>query len=63
MTCELTKGAMKYSLSKPSAVAIGLAAAPRGVKINGAPAKAFKYDKAAKTLTVSLPAGEGVLTY
>ena len=30
---------------------------------NGAPVKAFKYDKGAKSLTVTLPAGEGMLTY
>ncbi len=31
VTCELSKGGLKYSLAKPSTVAIGLAVAPRGV--------------------------------
>ncbi|OGD17793.1 MAG: hypothetical protein A2W03_14760 [Candidatus Aminicenantes bacterium RBG_16_63_16] len=63
VTCELTKGAVKYSLGKPAAVSVGVAAAPGKVLVNGAPVKAAKYDKGAKTLTVALPAGEGVLTY
>ncbi len=63
VTCELTKGAFKYSAAKSTTVTIGFAGAPGKVMLNGVPVKAFKYDKATKTLTVTLPAGEGVLTY
>jgi len=63
LTCEVTKGAVKYSVAKPTTVTIGLAAAPGKVSLNGAPAKGLKYDKAAGTLTVTLAAGVGVLTY
>lgn len=63
ITCEFTKGAFKYCLAGPSRVSIGLAEAPGGILLNGAPVKAFKYDKGSKTLTLKLEAGEGVVTY
>ena len=63
ITCERTKGGLKYSLSKAAAVAIGLTTAPGKVLVNGAPARGAKFDKAAKTLTVTLPAGEGTITF
>jgi hypothetical protein len=63
IACEVTKRAFKYSAAKSTTVTIGLAGAPGKVILNGAPVKAFKYDKIAKTLTVTLGAGEGVLTY
>ena len=63
VTCEVGKGAVKYSLGKPATVSVAVAAAPGKVLVNGAPVKTFKYDKAAKTLTVTLAAGEGVLTF
>ena len=63
ITCELSKRSVKYSLAKPATVSIGIAGAPGKVSLNGAPAKGAKYDKAAKTLTVTLPAGERMLTY
>ncbi|MDD8015029.1 MAG: heparinase II/III family protein [Acidobacteriota bacterium] len=63
ITCEFTKSAFKYYLAGPSKVSIGLAEAPRRILLNGAPVKAFKYDKGAKTLILTLEAGEGVVTY
>lgn len=63
ITCEVSKGAVKYSAAKPTTVTISAAAAPAKVALNGAALRAFKYDKTAKTLTLTLPAGEGLLTY
>lgn len=63
ITCEIAKGAVKYYLCKPATVTVGLAQPPGKVLLNGAPAKSYKYDKAAKTLTLTLDAGEGTLNY
>ena len=62
MVYEITPKGIKYCLEKESAVTLGLAKEPRVIKVNDANVP-FRYDRAARSAEVTLPAGEGIISF
>lgn len=63
ITCEVSGKSIKYYLAKKSTVSIGLVSRPQKVLLNGKRIKNFKYDKKRKELVLSLPSGEGCVSF
>jgi hypothetical protein len=63
MTCEIGRGKLKYFLAEPSVISIRLAARPRSVLLNGRKIENYDWKAASGELSLTLPAGEGILSY
>ena len=63
MTFEITGGVLKYYLCMDSAVSIGVSAKPETVSINGKNITKFSFDAERKVVVISLPSGEGMVTW
>jgi hypothetical protein len=61
VTCEITEKGIKYYLSIDGKATLGVKSAPRSIKVNGKPAGGVSYDPLKKTITLELPAGEGMV--
>lgn len=53
----------KFYIAKSSPVSIGSSAKPSSITLNGAKTKDFSYDSAAKTVKLTLPEGDGNVTF
>lgn len=60
---EYRLGKMKFSATKASAVAIRLAKKPRAVALDGKPVKGYVWEAKEHRLKLTLPAGQGTLTF
>jgi Heparinase II/III-like protein len=60
---EYRSGKMKFSASKASAVAIRQIKKPKTVVLNGQPLPGYTWDAKGRELRLTLPAGEGTLTF
>jgi hypothetical protein len=63
LSCEITAKRITYFLAKPSEVAVGLEAAPRGVLLGGKKLMKFDWDSGSRLLRLKLPAGAGILEF
>jgi Heparinase II/III-like protein len=63
VTCEISGSSLKYCLAAPARVRIGLSAAPLVITHDGKRTDRFLFDKDKKELTLTLPAGEGLITW
>lgn len=60
---ELQAGKIKYCASRPSAVAILVASKPKAVALDGKRLAEHVWDSKTRELRLTLPAGEGTLTF
>lgn len=60
---ELKPGGLSYDLPAPSIVIVAVDKPARNVRLDGRPAAGVRADARAGTLTLSLPAGQGKLTW
>lgn len=63
ITCQVSTAGFKYSLGEDSEITLGVTSKPQKVSVNGNPIKEFRYDDALKALVLTLPKGEGVLSF
>jgi len=63
ITCELTEKGIKYYLCSSSRVSFGVSGKPAGVTVNGKKTTSFSYDPVKKTVGLTLPAGEGYVSF
>ena len=63
VTCELYPEGMKYYLSERSEVTIGTGTILHSVIINGKKMKETRYDSVQRAVIVTLPPGEGVVSF
>jgi len=63
ITCELTEKGVKYYLCSSSRVSFGVPGKPAGVMINGKKTTSFSYDPVKKVVGLTLPAGEGYVSF
>jgi len=63
ITCEITLRELKYYLAVESKVAIALSTKPQLVTVNGNRENSFVYDAKQQTVTLTLPCGEGIVTF
>ena len=63
ITCEVSSRGFTYCLADECEVALGAASKPQAVFMNGEPVVSFRYDAALKALVLTLPKGEGVLSF
>jgi len=62
MTFELAGSTLKYYLCAPSLIHIGSPSKPSKVTVNGRTLDSFTFDDTKKAVTITLPAGEGIVT-
>ena len=63
ITCEVSAAGLKYCLADESEVSIGCSSKPQSVNVNGKPVSKFSYDAERKALVLTLPEGEGMVSY
>ena len=63
ITCEVSSKGFKYCLADECEVALGVTSKPQAVSVNGEPVVSFRYDAALKALVLTLPKGEGILSF
>jgi hypothetical protein len=63
ITVEMGKGKLRYSASKPTTLSIALERRPRAVTLDGRPVTRLAWDSKKLELKLTLPGGEGVLTF
>jgi hypothetical protein len=63
ITFEKKSGGMKYYLSEAADVAIGFESYPGAVTVNDTVVKNARWDNESSTLLLTLPAGEGAITW
>ena len=63
ITCEITPDGIKYYLCSEGEVALGVSAKPASVTVNGKKMTSFRYDSERKAVVLTLPAGEGMITW
>jgi len=63
ITCELTPDKVKYSLTKPANIRLGLKKFPTAVLLNNKNITSFIWDEKKGELKLTLPAGEGELYF
>ncbi|MFC1508503.1 heparinase II/III family protein [Candidatus Omnitrophota bacterium] len=59
ITCEINSSGIRYYLSQPSLVALGVESKPSRITVNGSETSEFRYDGDRKAVVLELPAGEG----
>jgi len=63
LTCEISGTSVRYFMSSESSVSIGAQSRPTRVTVNGASAATFGYDTMMKAVVLTLPAGEGIVSF
>ncbi len=63
VTFEKKAGELKYYLSEAADVSIGFDSRPDSISVNGASVKNTSWNNDNKTLTLKLPAGEGIVSW
>ena len=63
ITCEISYGKVSYYLCSESTVFIGMPDKPSSLKINGEAVTKFSYDEKRQGIVLTLPAGEGLVSY
>ena len=63
VTAEIGENSLKYYLGKASIVSVGVSSRPSRVTLNGKATKNFKYDEGKKIIVLSLPEGEGFVSF
>jgi hypothetical protein len=61
LSFELSEDGIKYSTGAETKLNIRSASKPRTVRLNSTVVRNFTYDKGTRTLTITVPAGEGLL--
>ncbi len=62
MSFEFSNEGLKYSVDKDAKLVIGAAIKPASVKLNGVALRNFVYDNSSKTISITVPGGEGLLS-
>ncbi len=63
ISCEIVNGRIKYYLSDESTVFIGMAEKPDAVAVNGAAVEKIMFDADRGGIELTLPAGDGLVSY
>ena len=63
ITCEITDRSIKYYLSEESRVSLGVYSKPESIMVNGEKVTSFTYDAGRRVVSITLPAGEGIVAF
>jgi hypothetical protein len=63
ITCDLSETSLKYYLAESAEVNLGIKTAPGEVLLNGKKTSRYVYDRDKKELRLTLPAGEGLISW
>ena len=61
VTFEISPEGIKYYHCQEGKVSLGVSSKPASVTLNGEKVTSFEYDAERKTITLTLPAGEGMV--
>ncbi len=62
LSFELSNEGLKYAVDKEAKLQIGAASKPASVRLNDVSVRNFTYDSNTKTISITVPAGEGLLS-
>jgi hypothetical protein len=63
ITCDLSETSLKYYLAESAEVNLGIKTAPGEVLLNGKKTSRYVYDREKKEIRLTLPAGEGLISW